>query len=81
MGVIIGPDLAWREGQLITDPSRRSKQDRSIRGYKSQSKSNPEINDCVDRIIRNTYKTLMSRGMRGCYIYVRDLKYRAAMLK
>ncbi|MDL5364601.1 DUF2075 domain-containing protein [Xanthomonas sp. NCPPB 2654] len=81
VGVIIGPDLAWREGQLLTDPSQRSKQDRSIRGYKSQSKYNPEVQDRVDRIIRNTYKTLMSRGMRGCYVYISDLGSRAAMQK
>jgi len=74
VGVIIGPDLAWRDGQLITDPSKRSKQDRSIRGYKSQAKSNPEIHDRVDRITRNTYKTLMSRGMKGCYVYICDRK-------
>lgn len=47
VGVIIGPDLAWRDGRLVTDPAKRSRQDRSIRGYKSQSKSNPEIHDRV----------------------------------
>lgn len=70
IGVIIGPDMAWRDGQSLTDASKRSKQDRSIRGYKSQSKGNLEVHDRVDRIIRNTYKTLMSRGMRGCYVYI-----------
>ncbi|MFA6753429.1 MAG: DNA/RNA helicase domain-containing protein [Bacilli bacterium] len=25
--------------------------------------------DIVDPIIRNTYKTLMTRGMKGCYVY------------
>lgn len=79
VGVIIGPDLAWRDGRLVTDPSKRSKQDRSIRGYKSQAKSNPEVHDRVDRIIRNTYKTLMSRGMKGCYVYVSDQALKAAI--
>lgn len=72
VGVIIGPDLAWRNGHLVTDPSKRSRQDRSIRGYKSQAKRDPEVHDRVDRIIRNTYKTLMSRGMKGCYVHIRD---------
>lgn len=26
----------------------------------------------VDRIIRNTYKTFMTRGMKGAYIYCVD---------
>ena len=26
----------------------------------------------ADRLIRNTYKTLMSRGQKGCYIYCED---------
>ena len=26
----------------------------------------------ADRIIKNTYKVLMTRGLRGCYIYCED---------
>jgi glycine dehydrogenase len=26
----------------------------------------------ADEIIRNTYRTLMSRGMKGCYVYFTD---------
>jgi len=26
----------------------------------------------VNAIIRNTYRTLMTRGMKGCYIYCTD---------
>ncbi|MCS3809289.1 DUF2075 domain-containing protein [Xanthomonas sp. 4461] len=80
VGVIIGTDLAWRGDRLVTDPSKRSKQDRSIRGYKSQSKNNPEIHNRVDRIIRNTYKTLMSRGMKGCYVYVADSELKRSII-
>ncbi len=28
--------------------------------------------ELVDRIIRNTYRTLLSRGQKGCYIYCED---------
>ena len=28
----------------------------------------------ADRIIRNTYKTLLSRGLKGCFIYCQDPK-------
>ena len=27
-------------------------------------------------IIKNTYKTLMTRGMKGCYIYCTDMETR-----
>ena len=26
----------------------------------------------ADEIIKNTYRTLMTRGMKGCYIYCED---------
>ena len=32
-------------------------------------KNNPEKKD---KIIRDTYKTLLSRGMKGCYVYCTD---------
>ncbi len=70
VGVIIGPDLQLRDGQFVTAPERRSTMDRSIRGYKSMMKHDPDGTlKRVDRIIRNTYRTLMSRGMKGCYVY------------
>lgn len=73
IGVIIGPDLIARGGRLITEPKARSKMDRSIRGWKSMMKADPDgTRERVDRIIRNTYKTLLTRGMKGCYVYCVD---------
>ncbi|WP_407352318.1 DNA/RNA helicase domain-containing protein [Luteimonas sp. R10] len=73
VGVIIGPDLLVRDGQLVTEPRNRSRMDRSIRGWKTMMKSDPEgTARRVDRIIRNTYRTLMTRGMKGCYVYCTD---------
>jgi DUF2075 family protein len=73
VGVIIGPDLVVRSGQPVTVPEARSRMDRSIRGWRTMMKSDPqETLRRVDRIIRNTYKTLMTRGMKGCYIYCTD---------
>ena len=76
VGVIIGPDLVVRDGKLATDPGRRSKQDRSIRGYASQAKKDPAMHGTVNRVIRNTYKTLMTRGMKGCHVYCVDTETR-----
>ena len=75
VGVIIGPDVRSRDGRLVTVPESRSRMDRSIRGYKTLMRQDPEATRLrVDRIIRNTYKTLMSRGMKGCYVYATDVE-------
>ncbi len=71
VGVIIGPDLRWVDGKPTVFPESRSRMDRSIRGYKTLMKEDPETTrERLERIVRNTYKTLMSRGMKGCYVYI-----------
>lgn len=73
VGVIVGPDLVVRNGCLVTNPNARSRMDRSIRGWKRLMLEDPSgTSDRVDRIIRNTYRTLMTRGMKGCYVYFTD---------
>jgi DUF2075 family protein len=73
VGVIVGPDLIARDARLVTDPAARSKMDRSIRGWKKLMQSDPGTTaERLDRIIRNTYRTLMTRGMKGCYVYFTD---------
>lgn len=67
VGVIIGLDLRYENGHVITDPSKRAKRDQSLRGLKKRP--NQEL---ADRIIRNTYKVLLTRGQKGCYIYCQD---------
>ena len=73
VGVIIGNDLLVRNGEVITNPKARAKTDKSISGFKKLLKINPQAaNKKVDAIIRNTYRTLMTRGMKGCYIFCTD---------
>ena len=73
IGVIIGPDFIVRDGQVTTSPDQRDKHDKSIRGYKKLSKADPELAKReTDLIIKNTYRTLMTRGMKGCYVYCTD---------
>jgi DUF2075 family protein len=73
VGVIVGPDLTISGHELVTDPSARAKTDRSLHGYKKEFKVNPEdATRKADELIRNTYRTLMSRGMKGCYVYFTD---------
>ena len=73
VGVIIGTDLIVRDGEVITDATKRSKMDSSIRGYKKLLKSDPyAAREKADRIIKNTYRTLMTRGQKGCFIFCCD---------
>jgi DUF2075 family protein len=73
VGVIIGPDLVFESGELLTIPAARAKTDKSLNGYKKEMKENPILaSEKADEIIRNTYRTLMTRGMKGCYVYFTD---------
>ena len=78
VGVIIGDDLAIQNGKLISNPNGRAKSDKSLNGYKGERKADPERADAkADELIRNTYRTLMSRGMKGCYVYFTNPEVRA----
>ena len=73
IGVIIGPDLVVRDGKIVTNGHARSSRDKTIKGFRGMYKKNPlEATSRADIIIKNTYKTLMTRGMKGCYIYCTD---------
>ena len=67
VGEIIGNDIIYRNGHILVDPSKRSPDDFNIRGYKAMMKNNPEeTKELLRKIIKNTYRTLMTRGMNGC---------------
>lgn len=75
VGVIIGDDLRYKDGKVVTDYSKRAKTDQSMKGIKGLAKENPEKASLVaEEIIKNTYRTLMTRGMKGCYVYCTDKK-------
>lgn len=70
VGVIIGDDLRYEKNQIITDVTKRAKTDQSTKGIKTMNIKNPEkAKKIADEIIKNTYRTLMTRGQKGCYIY------------
>ena len=71
VGVIIGDDLRYENGQIVTDYTKRAKTDTSLNGIKKIAKEQGKevANKIADNIIKNTYRTLMTRGMKGCYIY------------
>jgi uncharacterized protein len=73
VGVIIGDDLVYRDGEVITDYTKRAKTDNSLKGLKKMLKEKPEeAKQLADEIIRNTYRTLMTRGQKGCFVYCTD---------
>lgn len=73
VGVIIGPDLVYRDGRIVTDATKRASSDQSVKGLKGMLKDDPDnARKLADTIVKNTYRTLMTRGMKGCYVYCTD---------
>ena len=73
VGVIIGEDIRYENGHIVTDMFKRAKTDQSIKGLKGLYKTDSTKADKIaDEIIKNTYRTLMTRGMKGCYVYCVD---------
>lgn len=73
VGVIIGPDLVVRDGKVIADASRRAPSDQSVRGLKKMMRENPaKARRLGDLIVKNTYRTLLTRGIKGCFVYCTD---------
>ncbi|MGD9483899.1 DUF2075 domain-containing protein [Streptomyces sp. TRM70308] len=61
-GVIIGPDLVWRTDRWVVD--RTASKDPVF------TQATPD--DEIDRLVRNTYKVLLTRGMVGTIVYATD---------
>ena len=66
VGVLIGKDLFYDGKEVKTNKAAISKDDRTsgIKACKDEK--------LADRLIRNTYKVLLTRGQKGCYIYCED---------
>ena len=67
VGVLIGTDLTYDKssGRVVTNKSAISRDDNSsgIRGASEED---------ARRLILNTYKTLLTRGQKGCFVYCED---------
>lgn len=62
-GVIIGPDLVWRDGHWVM--VRAANKDPSLRRARVTDHE-------FGRLVRNVYKVLLTRGMAGTVIYSPD---------
>ena len=76
IGVIIGDDLRYEDEQIVTDYKKRAQTDQSLKGINkiAEEQGQDVANRIADRIIKNTYRTLMTRGMKGCYVYCTNKK-------
>jgi DUF2075 family protein len=73
VGVIVGKDLIVRDGIVITNFKERASSDKSLSGIVGLHKKDPEkALEIADKIIKNTYRTLLTRGMKCCYVYFDD---------
>lgn len=73
VGVIIGKDLIYEDGEVVSDFTKRASTDQSLKGIKQVAIKNPQrAQEVSDIIIKNTYRTLMTRGQKGCYVYCED---------
>lgn len=73
VGVIIGDDMRLESGRIVTDRSKRARTDASLKGIGTLARTDAERAERIaDDIIRNTYRVLMTRGMKGCYVFCTD---------
>jgi hypothetical protein len=72
-GVILGPDLLWRDGRWVAVRAANKDPD-----FKNRTK----VSDAdFDRLVRNVYKVLLTRGMRGVALYSTDRQTQAYLRK
>ena len=63
--------MIYRSGKIITDYTKHPiKANEFRRPHKKVILENDT--DIIDKLIRNTYKVLFTRGQKGCYLYVMD---------
>lgn len=72
VGVLIGRDLRYEDGRVVADKTRISRDDKS-----SGIRTAPDA--VARRLILNTYKTLLTRGQKGCFVYCEDEALREYM--
>src|SRR5687767_11310050 len=68
-GVLIGPDLVWRDDRWVA--VRSANRDPDFRNTKRVS------DEEFDALVRNVYKVLLSRGMRGTLLHSTDYETHA----
>ena len=65
-GVIIGPDLIYNKESRRIETVKTATRDPKLRSAPT------EATMTFDDYVRNIYRVLMSRGMKGCFLYICD---------
>ncbi len=82
IGVIIGPDLKYENGKVITNYKARANTEKSLYGLQVLLKEDKDFYEKeADTLIRNTYRVLLTRGIKGCYVYACDPKLQEHLKK
>jgi len=68
-GVIIGMDLRYRDGHLVFDKTKNARSD-TVSGIRTAQDA------LAERMIRNSYKVLLTRGIKGTFVYCEDPELR-----
>jgi uncharacterized protein len=73
IGVILGHDFVVRKGRWVAFPERRDRADSTLKGYGRKLLEDRASGERqIHEVIRNTYRALMTRGSRGCYVWSVD---------
>lgn len=75
VGVILGPSVKYRNGEILYDPSESWNRRATAR----RTLSDGSMQSFGKTFIRNEVKVLLSRGVKGLYIYAFDDELRKAL--
>jgi hypothetical protein len=77
VGVIIGPSVKYRDGRIVFDKdesqNRKAKQRRTLKDGSKEY--------LADFLLKNELNVLLTRGIRGLYLYAVDEELQEALLK
>ncbi len=76
-GVILGPSVKYRDGKIIFDPSA-SHNDKAVR---NRTLSDGTKQKFGEMLIQHEVRVLMTRGVKGMYLYACDPELQKALLE
>ncbi|WEV43185.1 DUF2075 domain-containing protein [Lactobacillus sp. ESL0684] len=71
VGVVLGPSVKYRNGKIVHDPLESQNKKATNKLHSSQS--------YAEKLLRNEFNVLMTRGVHGLYIYAVDPELRTAL--
>lgn len=75
MGVILGPSVTYRNGEIIFDPGKSCNKN----AVKNRTLSDGTKRKFGEMLIQHEVRVLMTRGINGLYLYAYDEELRKAL--